>query len=45
MLLFSVKPQHESVLMRWMNLELIIQSEVSREEKDKSRILTHIYET
>ena len=33
----------ESVLMRWMNLELIIQSEVSQKEKDKSRILTHIY--
>ena len=25
----------ESVLMRWMNLELIIQSEVSQKEKDK----------
>ena len=29
--------------MRWMNLELIIQSEVSQKEKDKYRILTHIY--
>ena len=29
----------ESVLMRWMNLESIIQSEVS--EKDKYRILIH----
>ena len=29
--------------MRWMNLEPIIQSEVSQEEKDKHRILTHIY--
>ena len=31
----------ESVLMRWMNLEPIIQSEVS--EKDKYCILTHVY--
>ena len=33
----------ESVLMRWMQLELIIQSEVSQKEKDKYCILTHIY--
>ena len=33
----------ESVLMRWMNLEPITQSEVSQKEKDKYRILTHIY--
>ena len=33
----------ESVLMRWMNLEPIILSEVSQKEKDKYRILTHIY--
>ena len=33
----------ESVLMRWMNLEPIIQSEVSQNEKDKYLILTHIY--
>ena len=33
----------ESVLMRWMNLEPIIQSEVSQREKDKHHILTHIY--
>ena len=26
----------ESVLMRWMNLEPIIQSELSRKEKDKN---------
>ena len=30
----------ESVLMRWMNLEPIIQSEVSQKEKDKYHILT-----
>ena len=33
----------ESVLMRWMKLEPIIQSEVSQKEKDKYCILTHIY--
>ena len=33
----------ESVLMRWMSLEPIIQSEVSQKEKDKYRILMHIY--
>ena len=33
----------ESVLMRWMNVEPIIQSEVSQKEKDKYHILTHIY--
>ena len=33
----------ESVLMRWMNLELIIQSEVSQKENDKYRILMCIY--
>ena len=29
--------------MRLMNLEPVIQSEVSQKEKDKYRILTHIY--
>ena len=34
----------ESVLVRWMNLESIIQSKVSqKEKKDKYCILTHIY--
>ena len=33
----------ESDLMRWMNPEPMIQSEVSQKEKDKYRILTHIY--
>ena len=32
----------ESVLMRWMNLEPIIQSEVSQKEKDIYCILMHI---
>ena len=34
----------ESVLMRWMNLEPIMQREVSQKEKDKYCILTHTYE-
>ena len=33
----------ESVLMRWMNLEPIIQSKISQKEKDKYCILTHTY--
>ena len=33
----------ESVLMRWMNTEPIIQSEVSQKEKDKYHSLMHIY--
>ena len=34
---------YESVLVRWMNLEPIIQSEVSQKEKDKYCIPMHIY--
>ena len=33
----------ESVLIRRMNLEPIIQGEVSQKEKDKHCFLTHIY--
>ena len=33
----------ESVLMRWMKLEPIIQSEVSQKEKHQYSILTHVY--
>ena len=33
----------ESVLMRWMNLEPIIQNEVSQKEKDNHDILMYIY--
>ena len=33
----------ESILMRWMNLEPIIQSEVSEKEKDKYNILMYVY--
>ena len=37
------KNSFESVLMRWMKLEPIIQSEVSQKEKHLYSILTHIY--
>ena len=32
----------EVFVMRWMDLEAVIQSEVSQKEKNKYRILTHI---
>ena len=37
------KNTFESVLMKWMKLEPIIQSEVSQKEKHQFSILTHIY--
>ena len=37
------KNAFESVLMRWMNLEPIIQSEVSQKEKHQYIIVTYIY--
>ena len=37
------KNTFESVLMKWMKLEVIIQSEVSQKEKHQCSILTHIY--
>ena len=37
------KNSFESVLMRWMKLEPIIQSEVSQKDKDQYGILMHIY--
>ena len=37
------KNAFESVLMRWMKLEPIIQSEVSQKEKHQYSILKHIY--
>ena len=37
------KNSFESILMRWMKLEPIIQSEVSQKEKHQCSILTHIY--
>ena len=35
------KNSFESVLMRWMKLEPIIQSEVSQKDKEHYSILTH----
>ena len=37
------KNSFESVLMRWMKLEPIIQIEVRQNDKDHYNILTHIY--
>jgi len=37
------KNTFESVLMRWMKLEPIMQSEISQKEKHQYSILTHIY--
>ena len=36
------KNTFESILMKWMKLELIIQSEVSQKEKHQYSILMHI---
>ena len=38
----ALKTAFASVLMRWMNLEPVIHSEVSQKEKDKYHILIHI---
>ena len=43
MVLESVLVLFESVLMRWMKLEPIIQSEVSQKEKHQYSILMYIY--
>ena len=37
------KNTFESVLMRWIKLEPIVESEVSQKEKHHYSILTHIY--
>ena len=37
------KNKSESIIMRWMSLEFIVQSEVSQKEKNKYPILIHIY--
>ena len=37
--------EFESVLMRWLNLEPIIENEVSQKEKDKYHIQMHIWKT
>ena len=38
------KTEFESVVVRWMYLKPVIQSEVSQKEKNKFCMLTHIYE-
>ena len=43
MLLSYLKNAFESVLMRWMKLESIIQTEVSQKEKHQYSILMHKY--
>ena len=35
--------EFELFVVRWMNLESVIESEVSQKEKNKYRMLTHIY--
>ena len=42
-LLSHKKNTVESVLMRWMKLESVIQSEVSQKEKNKYCMLIHVY--
>ena len=40
---YKKKNTFESVLMRWMNLESITQSEASQKEKDKYSLLRNLY--
>ena len=44
---YSAKKRNEIELfvVRWTDLESVIQSEVSQKEKNKSSVLTHIYGT
>ena len=37
------RDEFEPVVVQWMNLELLIQSEVSQKKRNKYSILTHIY--
>ena len=39
------KNEIESVVVRWMNLEPVIQSEIRQKEKNQYCILIHIYGT
>ena len=43
LLLRHKKNEIELFVMRWMDLESVLQSEVSQKEKNKYRMLTHIY--
>ena len=44
LLTYRKKEHIESILMRWMKLQPIIQSEVSQKEKHQYSILKHVYE-
>ena len=37
------KNEIELFVVRWMDLEFVIQSEVSQKEENKNHMLTHIY--
>ena len=37
------KNEFESVIVRWMNVEPVIQSEVRQKEKNRYSILIHLY--
>ena len=37
------RDEFELVELRWMNLKPVIQSELSKKEKDKYHVLRHIY--
>ena len=43
MLLAIKRKEIKLFVVRWMDLESVIQSEVSQKEKNKYRMLTHIY--
>ena len=43
-LLSMKRNEFESVVVRWMNLEPVIHSEVSQKEKNKYSVLTHMRE-
>ena len=42
-MLIIKRNETESVVVRWMNLEPVIQNEVSQKERNKYHILMHIY--
>ena len=42
-LLSHKKNEFESVLVRWVNLEPVTQSEVNQKDKNKYCVLTHKY--
>ena len=44
LLLSHKKKQIELFVVRWIDLDSVIQSEVSQKEKNKYRMLTHIFQ-